>query len=146
MSSIVYCKAHYLALRYNVGTRDPDLLEDYSVRTKHCHSVRGTIPVPGLRYGVRPESTDSQFSTENNMTLFSVENSKSVNLVLTPYGNRRIGSYSLQNVRSWYVLSSRLTGLVPYYLQFVGVLSPQYNVRCTIRGNWDTGIPKVDVN
>ena len=28
------------------------------------------------------------------MTLFSVENSKSVNLVLTLYGNYRIGSYS----------------------------------------------------
>jgi len=46
------------------------------------------------------------------MTLFSVEKSKSVNSVLTLYGNRRITRwYSLQNVRSWYVLSGRLTGL-----------------------------------
>jgi hypothetical protein len=64
------------------------------------------------------------------MTLFSVENSKSVNEVLTPYGKRRIRSYSLQNVRSWYVLSSRLTGFVPYHLQFLGVYQPHiiYNV------------------
>ena len=56
-----------------------------------------------------------------------------------------IRSHSLQNVRSWYILSSRLTGFVPYYLQFVGVLSPQYSIRCTTRGNRDRNIPKVDV-
>jgi len=53
-----------------------------------------------------------------------------------------IRSHSLQNVRSWYILSSHLTGFVPYYLQFVGVLSPQYS---TTRGNRDRNIPKVDV-
>ena len=78
------------------------------------------------------------------MTLFSVENSKSVNLFLTPYENHHIRLYSLQNVRSSYVLSIHLTGLVYYYLQFVGALSPQCNVQCTTRGDQDRGIPKVD--
>jgi hypothetical protein len=75
------------------------------------------------------------------MTLFSVENSKSVNLVLTPYGNRRIRSYSLQNVRSWYVLSSRLRFciLLPTICS-----STQSSVQCTTRGVRDKGIPKVD--
>lgn len=62
---IIYFKAHYIALIYNIGT---DLQEDYSARTKHWHSVQSTctIAVPGLRYGVRTESTDCEFSTENN--------------------------------------------------------------------------------
>ena len=40
----------------------------------------------------------------------------------TPYRMLGLGTYLVA------------TGFVPYYLQFVGVLSPQYNVRCTTRG------------
>ena len=41
--------------------------------------------------------------------------------------------YSVQNVRSWYVPGNHLTGLVPNFLQFTGVLSPQCNlVQCQI--------------
>ena len=71
-----------------------------------------------------------------------------MNEVLTPYGNRRIRSYSLQNVRSWYVLSSRLAGFVPYYLQFLEylVLSTMYDVLLEITWTYlDRSIPKVDV-
>ena len=67
------------------------------------------------------------------MTLFFVENSKSMNLVLTLYGNHHTRLYSLQNVRSWYILSSHLR-FVYYYLQFVAVLSPQYNVLLEVSG------------
>ena len=49
-----------------------------------------------------------------------------------------------QNVKSWYVLGHHLISLVPNCLQFKGVLSPQYNVRCPTRGNRDREIPKVD--
>ena len=73
------------------------------------------------------------------MTLFSVENSKSVISVLTPYENRRT-PYRM----SWYVLCNHLTGLAPNCLQFTGVLSPQYNVRRTSRGNRVRGISNVD--
>ena len=48
-------------------------------------------------------------------------------------------SYSIQNIRSWYVLCNHPTGLAPNCLQFTGVLSPQRNVWCTTRGNQDKG-------
>ena len=69
-----------------------------------------------------------------NMTLFSIENSKSVNLVLTPYGNHRIKIVlctECQILAGSQQSSCRFGNLVPTMYR-----SNQYNIWRTTRGNW----------
>ena len=68
------------------------------------------------------------------MTLFSIENSKSVNLVLTPYGNCRIKIIlhtGCQILAGSQQSSCRFGNLVPTMYR-----SNQYNIWRTTRGNW----------
>ena len=60
----------YWLLLYIVGTRLPNLQDDYWLRTKTWHSVRCTILIPRFPYDVRTEFTDFEFSTENNVIKF----------------------------------------------------------------------------
>lgn len=64
------------------------------------------------------------------MTLFSIEYSKSVLPVLTPYRNPETG---IVNVNAWCTLSNlrSSSGLEPKYLHCTGVLSNKpYNIQC----------------
>ena len=63
---VVHHKFYWLLL-YIVGTRLPNLQDDYWLCTKTWHSVWCMILILRFPYDVRTEFTDFKFSTENNV-------------------------------------------------------------------------------
>jgi hypothetical protein len=73
------------------------------------------------------------FSSAPSMTLFSVENSKSVISVLTSYGNRRT-PHKMSGLGTYLVTISQVWYPTTYNLQKYSVLSTMYDVLLEVTG------------